>query len=115
MSVNGTFVENKMRRFKGECVHFRFNKCPIYIHDGANAKFSINSHETDNSADKELVAVEPFSFWFSLLACWFGRFTVSSLLLSQWRCNETGVVDPDSFQVYPDPNMAFLEDVQSKL
>jgi hypothetical protein len=32
--------------------------------------------------DKEFVAVEPFSFLFSLLSCGFGRFTVSSLLLS---------------------------------
>jgi hypothetical protein len=49
VSVNRTLVEDKMRRFKGECAHFRFNKCPIYIHDGASAKFSTNSHETDNS------------------------------------------------------------------
>ncbi len=42
MSVNGTLVEDKMRRFKGECAHFSFN-------DGASAKFSTNSHETDNS------------------------------------------------------------------
>jgi hypothetical protein len=39
-----------MRRFKGECEHFRFNKCPIYTHDGASAKFSNNSQEMDNSA-----------------------------------------------------------------
>ncbi len=50
MSVNGTHVEDKMRRFKGECEHFSFNMCPIYTHDGASAKFSTNSHETDNSA-----------------------------------------------------------------
>jgi hypothetical protein len=50
MSVNGTLVEDKMCRFKGECSHFSFNKCPIYTHDGARAKFSTNSHETDNSA-----------------------------------------------------------------
>ncbi len=49
MSVNGTLVEAKMRRFKGECAHDCFNKCPIYAHDGASAKFSTNSHETDNS------------------------------------------------------------------
>jgi hypothetical protein len=48
--VNGTLVEDKMRRFKGECEHFRFNKCPIYTHDGASAKFSTNSQEKDNSA-----------------------------------------------------------------
>ncbi len=49
MIVNGTLVEDKMRRFKGECAHFSFNKCPIYTHDGASAKFSTNSDETDNS------------------------------------------------------------------
>jgi hypothetical protein len=47
--INGTLVEDKMRRFKGECEHFRFNKCPIYTHDGASAKFSTNSQEMDNS------------------------------------------------------------------
>jgi hypothetical protein len=51
--VNGTLVEDKMRRFKGECEHFRFNKCPIYTHDGAGAKFSTNSQEMDNSAYEE--------------------------------------------------------------
>jgi hypothetical protein len=35
--------------FMGECAHFSFNKCPIYTHDGASAKFSTNSHATDNS------------------------------------------------------------------
>ncbi len=49
MSVNGTLVEDKTRRFKGECEHFSFNKCPIYTHDGASAKFSTNSQEMDNS------------------------------------------------------------------
>ncbi len=49
-NVNGTQVEDKMRRFKGECEHFIFNKCSIYTHDGASAKFSTNSHEKDNSA-----------------------------------------------------------------
>ncbi len=47
--VNGTLVEDKMRGFKGECAHFSFNKCPIYTHDGASAKFNTNSQETDNS------------------------------------------------------------------
>ncbi len=50
MSVNGTIVEEKMRRFKGQCAHFSFNKCPIYTHDGASAKFSSNSQETATSA-----------------------------------------------------------------
>ncbi len=49
MRVNGTLVEDKMRGFKGECEHFRFNKSPIYTHDGASAKFSTNSQEMDNS------------------------------------------------------------------
>jgi hypothetical protein len=47
--VNGTVDEDKMRRFKNECDHFSFNKCPIYTHDGASAKFNTNSHETDNN------------------------------------------------------------------
>ncbi len=49
MSVNGTQVEDKMRRFKGECAQFSFNRCPIYTHDGTSVKFSTNSQETDNS------------------------------------------------------------------
>jgi hypothetical protein len=54
MSVNGTLAEDKMRRFKGECAHFSFNKCPIYTHDGASDKFSTNSHETDKSVRAEI-------------------------------------------------------------
>ncbi len=50
MSVDGTLVSDKMRRFKGECAHLRFNQCLIYNHYGANAKFNTNSHETDYSA-----------------------------------------------------------------
>ncbi len=49
-----TLVEDKILRFKGECSHFRFNKCSIYIHDGASAKFSTNSHETDNSVVRKV-------------------------------------------------------------
>ncbi len=49
MSVYGTLVGVKMRRFKGECAHFGFSKCYIYTHDGASASISTNSHETDNS------------------------------------------------------------------
>ncbi len=47
--VNGTLVEDKIRTFKGECAHLGFNKCPIYTRDGESAKFSTNSHVTDNS------------------------------------------------------------------
>jgi hypothetical protein len=50
--VNGTLVQDKMRRFTGECEHFSFNKCPIYTHDGASAKFTTNTQEMDNSADE---------------------------------------------------------------
>jgi hypothetical protein len=38
-----------MRRFKGECAHFIFNKCPIYTRQVTIAKFSANSDETENS------------------------------------------------------------------
>ncbi len=49
MSVNGTQFADKMRRFKGECDQCSFKKCPFYTHDGAIAKFSTSSQETDNS------------------------------------------------------------------
>jgi hypothetical protein len=51
VNVNGSLVEDKMRRFKWKCAHFSFNKCPIYAHDGESAKFSTNSYETDNSVE----------------------------------------------------------------
>ncbi len=49
VSVDETLVEDKMRRFKSECAHFSFNKCPNCTHDDARAKFSTNSQETNNS------------------------------------------------------------------
>ncbi len=49
-----TLVEDKMRTLKGECAKLSFNKCPIYTHDDASAKFSANSHETDSSAGENL-------------------------------------------------------------
>ncbi len=49
MSVNGTLVEDAIRRFQGKCAHFNINKCPIYTHRDATAKFNTNSRETDNS------------------------------------------------------------------
>jgi hypothetical protein len=51
VSLNGTLVEDKMRIFEGECADFIFNKCPLYTHDGASAKFSTNSQDTDNRAE----------------------------------------------------------------
>jgi hypothetical protein len=47
VSVIGTFVEAKMCTFTLESTHFIFNKCPIYTHDRASAKFSTNLHEMD--------------------------------------------------------------------
>ncbi len=49
VSVYGTFFEAKLCTFTLDSTHFIFNKIPIYNHDGASAKFSINSHETDYS------------------------------------------------------------------
>ncbi len=49
VSVNGTPVEAKLCTFTLECTHFIFDLCPIYTHDGASAKFSTNSEETDYS------------------------------------------------------------------
>ncbi len=59
VSVNGTLVEAKKRTFTlesshFECALFSFNKCPIYTHDGASAKFSTNSHETGYSASYKM-------------------------------------------------------------
>jgi hypothetical protein len=50
MTVN----EDKMCIFKGECAHFSFHKCPIYIHDGVSTKFTFNSHKTGNSGVSEV-------------------------------------------------------------
>ncbi len=49
VSVNGTLVESKMCTFTLESKHFIFNMCPFYTHDGASAKLSTNSLETDYS------------------------------------------------------------------
>ncbi len=38
-----------MCKFTLESTHVIVNKCPIYTYDGASAKFSTNSHETDYS------------------------------------------------------------------
>jgi hypothetical protein len=50
VSINGTLVEDKMRKFKGECANFNLNKkCPIYTHHRESTTFNINSHEVDYS------------------------------------------------------------------
>jgi hypothetical protein len=72
VSVNRTLVEDKIRRFKGECAHLRFNKGPIYIHDGASAKFSTNSHETDNSASDHIQKL-PYGLYFHSCTMLSGR------------------------------------------
>ncbi len=43
VSVSRTFVEAKMCKFTLESTHIIFNKCPIYTHDIASAKFCTNS------------------------------------------------------------------------
>jgi hypothetical protein len=53
VSVNGTLVDDKMCTFTLESTHFIFSKFPICTHDGASAKFSTNSHETDYSARQD--------------------------------------------------------------
>ncbi len=86
--VNGTLVEDKMRRFKGECEHFRFYKCPIYTHDGASAKFSTNSQEMDNSAEFLHLAVT----WLAnniRTATWLAGAALSSLIRFSSSCSES--------------------------
>ncbi len=55
VSVNET-LEAKMCTFTLESTHFIFNKCPIYTHEGASAKFSANLQETDYSAQRKTEA-----------------------------------------------------------
>ncbi len=66
MSVNGTLVEAKWCTLTTEPTHFIFDKCSIYTHDGASAKFSTNSHETDLQCscihDQLTVKTQAFSF-----------------------------------------------------
>ncbi len=50
MGVNETVVDAKMCKFTLESTHIIVTMRPIYTHDGASAKFSTNSHETDYSA-----------------------------------------------------------------
>jgi hypothetical protein len=45
----GHLLKVKRLHSRLEYAQFSFNKCSIYTHDGASAKFSTNSHETDNS------------------------------------------------------------------
>jgi hypothetical protein len=40
----GTLVEDKMRRFNGECAHFSFSKCHIYTHDVVQVSILALSH-----------------------------------------------------------------------
>jgi hypothetical protein len=75
LHFNPLIVEDKMRRCKGKCAHFSFNKCPIYTHDGASAKFSTNSHETDNTVVLVIHTVIRF-LWVSAK---FGTCTVASV------------------------------------
>jgi hypothetical protein len=49
-NVNGTLVEDKMRRFKDECAHFSCNMCPIYTLDGASTKVLALTHTSGSVA-----------------------------------------------------------------
>ncbi len=49
-SINETHVEDKLCTFTIEYTHFILSQCPIYTHEGASAKFSINLQEIDYSA-----------------------------------------------------------------
>ncbi len=72
MSVNGTLVDDKMCTFTLESTHFIF-RFPIYTHDdGASAKFSTNSHETDYSVCVYFfrnLRTHQISFLFFILVC----------------------------------------------
>jgi hypothetical protein len=57
VSVNGTLDEANLCEFTFESTHFIFHKCPIYTHDGASAKFSTKSQETDYSEGSEVEKV----------------------------------------------------------
>ncbi len=48
VGLNGLLVKAKMFTFTLEFPHFIF-KCPMYSHDGGNAKFSNSCDETDYS------------------------------------------------------------------
>ncbi len=61
----GHLLKVKRLHSRLEYAQFSFNKCSIYTHDGASAKFSTNSHETDNSvATKYRHFVKKFIFMF---------------------------------------------------
>jgi|694.fasta_scaffold130769_3 hypothetical protein len=55
VSVNEALVEAKTGTFTFEYSHFICNKFPIYTYDGASAKSSTNSRETDYSVVVEFV------------------------------------------------------------
>ncbi len=92
MRVNWTLVEDKMRGFKGECEHFRFNKCPIYTHDGASAKFSTNSQELDNSVENER---------FGLVFAKTGSINSGTdiIQLFRWQCANQSIIISTAFEV----------------
>jgi hypothetical protein len=50
LTMTFDILETKICTFSFKSKHFIFNKCPIYIHDSASAKFSTNLQEkTDYS------------------------------------------------------------------
>ncbi len=73
MSVNRTLFEAKMCTFTLESRHFIFNKCPIYIHDGANTTFSTASHETDYSVVMRIEKLPEMGKAPCLISCLLAR------------------------------------------
>jgi hypothetical protein len=73
VSVNETLFEAKMCPFTLESKHFIFNKCPIYIHDDANAKFNTNSHETDYSVVMRIEKLPEMGKAPCLISCLLAR------------------------------------------
>ncbi len=61
-----------MCRFTLESTPFIFNKCPIYTHDGASAKFSTYSHETDYSAGYKTLGMGHLVVFLPCGALWGG-------------------------------------------
>ncbi len=101
VSVNEALVNAKMCTFTLDSTHFLFKKCPIYTHDGTNAKFSTSWDETDYS-----VGSSPAIFWqFNLVVCIVNVFNrSSSSLISSMAGRVITLADPLTLSGYSQPN-----------
>ncbi len=86
VSVTGTLVEAKMCTFTLESTHFIFNKCPS-THDGASAKFSTKSHETDYSVQKKIPGFWYIFFGFIPTLCTQSIFGTEGCSASKTKLN----------------------------